>query len=51
MHEIVKALEKEAEEDVVWGGAYVLVSESAVNILGPLKRMRELAGQLRGELG
>ena len=51
MHEIVKALEKEAEEDVMRTGAYVLVSESAVNILGPLKRMRKLAEQLRGEMG
>jgi len=51
MHGIVTALDEEAERDVMKVGAYLLVSESAVNILKPLTRMRELAAQLRCELG
>jgi hypothetical protein len=51
MHEIVMALDAELQKGVMDGGAYLLVSESAVNILGPLKRMRKLAEQLRGDAG
>ena len=47
MHEIVMALDAELQKGVMDGGAYLLVSESAVNILTPLKKMRQLAAQLR----
>ena len=50
MHGIVQELDAAAETDVMKVGAYLLLSESAVNILKPLRRMRELAAQLRGEL-
>ena len=50
MHGIVMALDEEAKKGYREIAAYMLVSESAVNILGPLKRMRKLAEQLRGEL-
>ena len=50
MHGIVTALDAEAENDVMKTGAYLLVSESAVNILKPLTRMRQTAAQLRREL-
>jgi predicted DNA-binding protein len=46
MHEIVTALAAEGQKDVMNGGAYLLVSESAVNILTPRTRMRQLAAQL-----
>jgi len=46
MHEIVMALDAELQKGVMDGGAYLLVSESAVNILTPLHEMRQLAGEL-----
>jgi len=46
MHEIVMALDAELQKGVVDGGAYLLVSESAVNILTPLHEMRQLAAEL-----
>ena len=46
MHEIVMALAADAQKDVMNGGAYLLVSESAVNILTPRTQMRQLAAQL-----
>jgi hypothetical protein len=46
MHEIVMALDAELQKGVMDGGAYILVSESAVNILTPLHEMRQLAAQL-----
>lgn len=51
MHEIVMALDAELERGVMDGGAYLLVSESAVNILRPLHEMRETAAQLKEALG
>jgi hypothetical protein len=50
MHEIVMALAEDAKKDVMNVGAYLLVSESAVNILNPLHEMRQLAAQLREPL-
>lgn len=50
MHGIVTALGEESAKDVMKVGAYLLVSESAVNILRPLQRMRKHAAQLRREL-
>jgi hypothetical protein len=50
MHEIVLALDEAAKGDILKSGAYILVSESAVNILKPLARMRKLAAALRSEL-
>jgi hypothetical protein len=50
MHEIVLALDEAAKGDILKSGAYILVSESAVNILKPLARMRKLAATLRFEL-
>jgi hypothetical protein len=47
MHEVVMALDAELQKGVKDGGAYLLVSESAVNILTPLKQMRRLAERLR----
>jgi len=47
MHEIVMALAAESQNDVMNIGAHLLVSESAVNILKPLQKMRGLAAQLR----
>ena len=47
MHEVVMALDAELQKRVMDGGAYILVSESAVNILTPLHEMRQLAVQLR----
>lgn len=46
MHEVVMALDAEVQKGVMDGGAYILVSESAVNILTPLHEMRQLAAQL-----
>jgi len=51
MHGIVEALYADSEKDVMKVGAYLLVSESAVNILNPLTRMRQTAAQLRSDLG
>jgi predicted DNA-binding protein len=50
MHEIVMALDAELERGVMDGGAYLLVSESAVNILNPLHEMRVSAAQLKEAL-
>lgn len=50
MHEIVMALSEEAQKDVMNVGAHLLVSGSAVNILTPLNRMRELQAWLREAL-
>ena len=50
MHEIVKALEAESGKDVMKVAAYLLVSESAVNILKPLKQMRRSVEQLKAAL-
>ena len=50
MHEIVMALDAELQKGVMDGGAFLLVSESAVNILTPLHEMRQLAAQLKGVL-
>lgn len=50
MHEVVMALEAELESGVMDGGAYLLVSESAVNILRPLHEMRERAAQIKEAL-
>lgn len=50
MHEIVTALDAVGQKDVTKAAAYVLVSESAVNILKPLTQMRQLAAQLRDAL-
>ena len=50
MHEIVMALDAAGQTDVMKVGAYLLVSESAVNILRPLNQMRRLAAQLRPAL-
>ena len=47
MHEIVMALDADAQNDVMNGSAYLLVSESAVNILTPLNGMRDLQAQLK----
>jgi hypothetical protein len=47
MHEIVMALDAELQKGVMDGGAYLLVSESAVNILTPLHEMRLLAARLK----
>ena len=47
MHEIVMALDADAQKDVMNGSAYLLVSESAVNILTPLAGMRDLQAQLK----
>jgi hypothetical protein len=51
MHGVVTALDAAAQTDVMNSGAYLLVSESAVNILRPLARMRALADELTRELG
>ena len=50
MHEVVMELGAASEKDVMKAGAYLLVSESAVNILSPLNKMRQLAAQLRATL-
>jgi len=50
MHEVVMALEAELESGVMDGGAYLLVSESAVNILTPLGKMRDVQAQLEEAL-
>lgn len=50
MHEVVMALEAELERGVMDGGAYLLVSESAVNILTPLGKMRDVQAQLEEAL-
>lgn len=47
IHAVVMALDAEAQRDVMNSGAYLLASESAVNILTPLKQMRRLAARLR----
>jgi hypothetical protein len=47
MHEVVMELGSASEKDVMKVGAYLLVSESAVNILRPLNEMRQLAAQLQ----
>lgn len=51
MHETVMALDAESQKGVMDGGAYLLVSESAVNIVTPLTQMRRLAAELRKQLG
>ena len=48
MHEIVMALDAESKKDVMNVGAYLLVSESAVNILRPLHEMRRDRGAAQG---
>jgi len=50
MHEVVMELGAASEKDVMKVGAYLLVSESAVNILKPLNQMRQLAAQLQTAL-
>jgi len=50
MHGIVQELGAAAETDVMKVGAYLLVSESAVNILKPLKQMRRSVEQLKAAL-
>ena len=50
MHEVVMELSAASEKDVMKVGAYLLVSESAVNILRPLNEMRQLAAQLQTAL-
>ena len=50
MHEVVMELGSASEKDVMKVGAYLLVSESAVNILRPLNEMRQLAAQLQTAL-
>jgi hypothetical protein len=44
---LISTLDAEAQKDVMNSGAYLLVSESAVNILEPLTQMRRLATQLK----
>lgn len=51
MHEIVTALSEVARQDIKKAAAYLLVSESAVNILRPLHEMRVTAAQLKEALG
>lgn len=43
MHEIVTQLEAVAHEDPACGSAYILVAESAVNILHPFNRAKTAA--------
>jgi hypothetical protein len=50
MHEVVMDLGAASEKDVMRVGAYLLVSESAVNILRPLNEMRQLAARLQTAL-
>ena len=50
MHEVVVELGAASDIDVMKVGAYLLVSESAVNILRPLNEMRQLAAQLQTAL-
>ena len=50
MHEVVVELGAASDIDVMKVGAYLLVSESAVNIFRPLNEMRQLAAQLQTAL-
>ena len=50
MHGVVMALDAEEQTDLTKAGAYLLVAESAVNILRPLNNMREVAAQLQAAL-
>ena len=48
MHELVTSLEAAAKNDPACGSAYILVAESAVNILNPFNRAKEAADLLTG---
>ena len=43
IHELVTTLQAAAENDPACGSAYILVAESAVNILNPFNRAKEAA--------
>ena len=46
MHELVTSLDAAAKKDPAYGSAYILVAESAVNILNPFNRAKETADLL-----
>ena len=46
IHELVTMLQASSEIDPACGGAYILVAESAVNILNPFNRAKEAADLL-----
>ncbi len=48
MHELVTSLDAAAKKDPACGSAYILVAESAVNILNPFNRAKETADLLTG---
>ena len=48
MHELVTALEAAAKRDRACSSAYMLVSESAVNILNPFNKVKKAADRLAG---
>ena len=48
MHELVVTLESGARNDPACGSAYLLVMESAVNILNPFNRAKDAADSLTG---
>lgn len=49
MHQLVMALESASKQSSVYGAAYVLVVESATNILNAFNRTRTAADSLRAE--
>ena len=51
MHQLVMALESASKQDPVYGLAYVLVAESATNLLNAFNRTRTAADSLRPEAG
>jgi len=51
MHQLVMDLESASKQDPAYGFAYVLISESATNILNAFNRTREAADSLCAEAG
>ena len=50
MHRLVMALESSSKQDPAYGPAYVLVAESATNVLDAFGRTRAAADSLRAEI-